>query len=336
MNTTIFCALTLLASQAPAADEATPAPAEAPAEATDAEAPAEAPAPVEEPAPPAAPQPPPAPPVDVGPQEVSLAVYELQVGDMDPLIGRIVTDAVVAELRKLEGVTVTSMDEVNAMLDHEAQKQIMGCEDESCLAEIAAALGVDEIVIGSIARVGEGTVFGLKRIDQREAKTKGGVNKRLEAASGEETLAVVGPAIEELFPEYPLRPGQTRGVDPELAVRLNPPPLDTWVFWTGVGLSGGALLLSSVALAANGGAFAMATADTNASIDGDPIDGKALQGTISVIRASFWTAVVTAGLAVALGSATGVSALFTDWQGIRAMNELDEAATDAEAAPPKS
>jgi len=342
MNTTILCALTLLATQAPDAPDAPVAP-DATAPPVDAAAPLEETAPAEAPAPAYGRAPTdetapmggeieaiPAEPEHVdGP--ISLAVYELSVDDVEPLVGRVVTDALVAELRKLDGVTVVSMDEVRAMLDLESQKQLLGCADDSCLAEIASALGVDELVIGSIARVGDGTVFSLKRIDQREAKTKGGLNKRLEAASGEEVLAVVGPAVQELFPEYPLRAGQTRGVDPALAVRLNPPPLDTWVFWTGLGLSGAALLASSIALATNGAAFAVASSDTEASVNGAPVDGKELQGTITLIRGSFWTAVVTAGLAVALGSATGVSALFTDWQGVRELNELDDA-----SAPPAS
>ena len=35
------------------------------------------------------------------------------------------------------------------MLDFEAQRQAMGCDaDDACLAEIAGALGVDEILTG--------------------------------------------------------------------------------------------------------------------------------------------------------------------------------------------
>jgi hypothetical protein len=82
-----------------------------------------------------------------------VAVYDLSVDGVEPRVGRFVTDAFVAELRKLEGVSVVAMDEVRAMLTHEAQKELVGChEGASCLSEIGDALGVDELVVGSLAR----------------------------------------------------------------------------------------------------------------------------------------------------------------------------------------
>ena len=58
-------------------------------------------------------------------------------------------DSLLAELRKLERVSVIGMDEVRAMLDIEAQKQALGCDDdEGCLAEIAGALGAPADIIG--------------------------------------------------------------------------------------------------------------------------------------------------------------------------------------------
>lgn len=55
-----------------------------------------------------------------------LAVYDLDGAGIEPHVGRVVTSSVVEELRKLQRVSVISMDEVRAMLDREAQKQLMG------------------------------------------------------------------------------------------------------------------------------------------------------------------------------------------------------------------
>ena len=64
--------------------------------------------------------------------------------------------------------------EITAMLDHEAQKQMVGCADDtSCVASIADALGVDEIVVGQLTVVGDETLFALRRIEQAEARVKG-------------------------------------------------------------------------------------------------------------------------------------------------------------------
>src|SRR5207253_3240205 len=84
-----------------------------------------------------------------------IAVYDFELSGIDKRVGRVVTDATVAELRKLQGVSVVGMDEVRAALDMEAQKQLVGCSSESCVAEIAEALGVDGVVIGQLAQVGD-------------------------------------------------------------------------------------------------------------------------------------------------------------------------------------
>ena len=63
-------------------------------------------------------------------------------------------------------------------------------------------------------------MFLVRRVDQRRAKVLGTVSKRLTAGSGEEFLAAIGPAIEELFPERELRAHTQRGVPKEVALRF--------------------------------------------------------------------------------------------------------------------
>lgn len=242
-----------------------------------------------------------------------IAVYEITTSGLPHQLGPILTESLVAELRKLEGLSVIGMDEVRAMLDIEAQKQLVGCTDESCLADIAAALGVDIVVVGSAASVGEGNVFGLKRIDQREAKVVGQVNQRLERANGEEFLAVVGPSVEVLFPEAPLKAGRTRGVAPQLAVRLNPPPLDPWVFWTSASATGLALAVSGTASVV----WAVSEQDLAAFAEKRVIDGgefiKARDRADSLFALAATTWVVGAAFAAASGALVG----FVDWAGYR-------------------
>jgi hypothetical protein len=251
-----------------------------------------------------------------GRRALRLAVYDFELNDVDGSVGRVVTDSVVFELRKLDRVSVIGMDEVREMLDIEAQKQLVGCADESCLSEIADALGVDGLVSGSLARIGDEHVFSMRRIDQREARVVGAVNQRLVAETGEEFLAAVGPAVEELFPDQPLRAGAERGVSDELVLRLNPPPLDPWVFWTGVGTTAmvtvaGAVLgavslftLSSYGeLVDRGREAPIAAADLKSRADAN-----------NAVTIATWS---TLGGGVGLAAATGAAFFFVDWEGVR-------------------
>jgi hypothetical protein len=257
--------------------------------------------------------PPPATTTTLVPRRQRVAVYELRASGIDPRVARITTGSIVAELRKLEGITVIGLDEVQAMLDFEAQKQLAGCTDESCLADIAEALGADIIVVGDLAAVGEEHLFGLRRVDQRNARVAGQVNQRLRPENGEEFLAVVGPAVEALFPELPLKRGRSRGVAPELAVRLNPPPLEPWVFWSGVGVAG-------VATAVAGGAstvWLVAEQDRTDVIDAGIAKGDQLNALTARADTAFVSTVIAWSAAGVAVLATAASAGFVDWNGYR-------------------
>jgi hypothetical protein len=245
-----------------------------------------------------------------------VAVADLQLAEVEENVGRVFTDSLLAELRKLERLSVISMDEVRAMLDLEAQKQLVGCdEEESCLAEIAGALGADVLIIGGLARVGDQSVLSLKRIDQQRARVVEQVSQRLQPARGEEFLAAVGPAVETLFPTHPLRPGRERGVGDEAALRLNPPPLPTWAFWTTTGVAAGSLVATGLAggwWAFNQVAYTeMAAGSVDLVVDG--ADLKARENLVLGAEVLLWSLVgTTAGVALTAAAMTP----FVDWRGV--------------------
>jgi hypothetical protein len=246
--------------------------------------------------------------------QIKLAVYEFGSRGVPPRVARIVTDSVVAELRKYQRLNTIGMDEVADMLSHEASKQMLGCTEDSCLAEIAGALGVDELITGSVSLVGATSVLNVRRIQLRTARVLHAFEQRLTPKEGEEYLAVVGDAVAQLYPELSLRPGERQGVDDAVALALNPPPLRPWVFFT---TAGGALLLAGLA----GGATAMTALAFDgrerlvaSSIPpGQPVAAAAVLAKES--EATTWRSVM-----VALGIGAGVVAaaaaletLFTDW-----------------------
>jgi len=260
---------------------------------------------------PATPKPTATTPVD---PVLRLALLNVSAEGIEERIVSVVTNSILTELRKLRKVTVIGLDEVQAILDFEEQKQMMGCDDTSCLADLAGALGVDNIIVGSLAQVSDKTVMALKRIDQEEAEVITTYQKYLVPQGGEEFLAAIGPGIETLFPDRPLRDGQTRGVPEEVALRLSPPPLPPWVVYTGAGVAG-VTALSAVALGSYSLIeyifFQLAAADGQQK----PVDFGALNAQtwrINIAGGAAWGLVaVTLGVA----AATGVLALFTDWQG---------------------
>jgi len=204
--------------------------------------PAAAPPPISVPAPAVAPQPtapvvtpPVSQPVEARPKRAApallrVAVYTLELQGVAPNVGALVTESLLGEVKKLKLIQAVGMDEIRDMLSFEATKQLAGCSEtaDSCLADLAGALGVDELLTGKLGKVDQSSTLLLRRIDQKRAAVKATVNDRLKAGSGQEFLAAIGPAVERLFPGFELRAGASRGVAKEIALQLDPPPVPVW------------------------------------------------------------------------------------------------------------
>ncbi|MEW5847637.1 MAG: hypothetical protein AB2A00_02445 [Myxococcota bacterium] len=245
-----------------------------------------------------------------------IAVNDLTPDGVSPRVARIVTESLVSEIRKLRHVVVIGMSELKAILDLEAQKQLAGCSQDACLADIAGLLGVDGLVVGRLGRLSNGHTFTVRRIDEREGTVVAAVDLRLKAGNGEEFLSSVGPAVEKLFPELPLKPGLRRGVAEEVALRLNPPPLPRGAFLIPTAITGISALVGVTA----GLVAAVALADYHLyAYQGRtrPIDGASL---VAKGRAALgFSVVANLGYAVALVAliSCGITALFVDWHGYR-------------------
>lgn len=68
-------------------------------------------------------------------------------------------------------VKVTTPDDVAAVLGLERQRQLLGCGETSCLAELAGALGSKAVLSGELVRVGEVFQLTVKVLDGENAGT---------------------------------------------------------------------------------------------------------------------------------------------------------------------
>ncbi len=255
-------------------------------------------------------------PTTDAPTVLRVAVNDVETSAVDEKIGRLVTEAILAETRKLEGVEVIGMAELRAMMDLEAQKQLAGCEQESCLAEIAEALGVDVLIVGSIATLNTESFMSVKRIDQLAAKTVGTYNQRMTEAGGEEFLAVIGDAVQTLFPKLPLREGQERGVSDEIYVRLKPPPIPLWATVSTAGVGAAVAAVALVSFGAFAGSQVLYDSVVQSGTQEQPVAGKDLQGPTALVWTTYGVALAATAISVATLGGAGLMALFTDFRDV--------------------
>jgi len=143
-------------------------------------------------------------------RSLSLAVVRLTPrGGISEETASLLTEALVAELRRQPGTTVMSDSDIAAAIGLERQKQLLGCtDDSSCLTEIGGALGVDRLVHGSIGRVGESLVVTLTSVDPAKSRAMASVSERLRGASDEVFLDALPGMAQQLMVEALAPPEQ--------------------------------------------------------------------------------------------------------------------------------
>jgi TolB-like protein len=153
---------------------------------------------------------------------IKVAVTRLNLVDSSDSRADFYTDHLADRLAE-QGLAVTSPREVSAMLGHERQRQLSGCADESnCLAEIADALGVEGLVLGHIAKVGQGFQVNLKIIGAQNGKRLGTFSAKV--GDEQEVVATLTRAAAELAQQA----GQALGRPVEVKVMTTPGARRWW------------------------------------------------------------------------------------------------------------
>ena len=248
-----------------------------------------------------------------------IAVRDLTTEGVEERLGKVVFQSLLKELRKYQGLSLISMDEIRELMNAEADRQLAGCCESGCLAEIADALGADEVILGSLTTLGEETLFELKRVSQSQAKVLSSEQTRLKNVSGDALLAAIGPLVQKLLHDRKLKAGRQIGVDKAVALTLNPPPIQPLYTLSAAGLGASALVVSGALFAVNNALFTQFQNDAKASVNGPPLQNSGER--IERINQTAYGAYVTAGVGGAMLLTASVMALFTDWWGYKNVSE---------------
>lgn len=141
-------------------------------------------------------------------------VPPLQARPGTPVAGvQALGDFLVSEARRIPGHRVVSVADLQEMLSLEQKKQLLGCSESSCLVEMAGALDADEVLYGSVGRLGaRELVLTLNRVDPRAAGALGGQSERLPLHDTDGMLDAAARALQRLYPAYTLPPPRVEGV----------------------------------------------------------------------------------------------------------------------------
>jgi hypothetical protein len=239
------------------------------------------------------------------------------VGDVPQRVQAAFEQALVAEVRKLDGVAALGANEIGDVLSSAAEGRMRGCtQDEACLLEVASAIGLNEILTSEIVLKGNEYSMVFRRLSAKTGKAVGSDTRQATKGNGEELLRAVGPVVQSLYTDRKLRADASRGVDSATLHRLNPPPLPRWVF--------AATATAAVTSLAAGATFGVLAQQSKKDLQNlinqsqsQVVPGSELKTLQDRLNTNAQMANLFLGIGAGLAVAATVEAFFTDWHDYR-------------------
>lgn len=154
-----------------------------------------------------------------------VAVMDLRSLGAEANTAELLSEIALTEATSISGVEAIGRSEINAVLGLEKQKQMFGCaEDGSCLAEIAGALGVDYVIVGSVGRIGQLYRLDMKLLDAKKARARDRIGETIQADQ-EKLLPAVQRAIRKLLLPIAAEAQTTADARSRAAAARVPPPV---------------------------------------------------------------------------------------------------------------
>jgi hypothetical protein len=209
--------------------------------------------------------------------KTKILVLDLEANGIDPDRAKLVNSLLPGAVARYPDLEVVSAGDVRKLVQLDADKQSAGCNADSCLAELAGALGAQRVVFGSIGSLGALTVIQLSLFDTKAATAV--ARERIENKTPEELPTQLDNAVATLL-------GRAQGTGPSALV--------TGGF---IGAGAGAV----IALASGAYAFVLDDRLTHAATSGSDKHDALAQGPWFIGASA-----VGAVIAVGLGAASGI------------------------------
>lgn len=204
-----------------------------------------------------------------------------------------VSDRFASELGKGTGVRVVTRRDVEQVLGLERQKALLGCSESSssCVAELAAGMGANALIAGTVVPVGSKVTVTLRLLDARDGRVISSESAR---------LSDLDAAQDWLDAQAPLTRKKAIEVfgSAELKQQVAPPSAN-WLPWVTTGI-GGAAAVTGIIL------FASSKADAQALKDVTPTSPEL---NISETAKSGQTKETAGGILIAAGGAVLVGGI---------------------------
>ncbi len=136
-----------------------------------------------------------------------LAVLDMQdlTGNLGPKT-KLLTALLYDEVAAAHTSDAISASEIVEMLGVERQKQLLGCTETHCLAEIGGALGNDYFLSSQVGRIGSRVRLDIRLIDSRKSKVAASAGDFVAADSDDGLADLTVKLVRQVLRDSPLAP----------------------------------------------------------------------------------------------------------------------------------
>ncbi|MCC7072164.1 MAG: hypothetical protein IT383_12625 [Deltaproteobacteria bacterium] len=126
-------------------------------------------------------------------EPLKVLVLDLQAENVPESTARILRDEIAVDLGRDARLDVLSTEDLRRVVSVEVEKKALGCDEQSCLAEMGQALGARYIVHGSVALLGSTTIMHLNLFDTAENRSV--TRETAEAKNADQLLPALRAAL---------------------------------------------------------------------------------------------------------------------------------------------
>jgi hypothetical protein len=174
------------------------------------------------------------------------------------------------------GIKVTSHSDLEQAIGLERQRELLGCADSSsgsCLAELAGALGVDALLVGSVVKSESGYTVTLRMVAAKNGQELAAATGRFrDEAALLDWLDATAPQLAEK-------------VQTAMGRKVGSAGIPAWVRWSGAIVGGAAVIAGVILLGISQGAASQLNTPGQFQSSAD-IDAVASRG--STFQSSGW------------------------------------------------
>ncbi len=122
--------------------------------------------------------------------KLKVAVFDVEARGIPTEQVPVLTEVLTTHLAAGAQLEVIAGRDLAAILDYEAQKQLLGCDDSSCFAELGGAIGADKLVVAQVGKLGDTYVVNIKMIDVRNIRIDARVSENVTGGLGKVISAI--------------------------------------------------------------------------------------------------------------------------------------------------